>query len=457
MKKGGVDSNIDRYKVISTLSTHPHSTVWLAEHISLGVKRIIKGVPTDLAREGGAAAEAGILKDLDHPDIPEVYDVFEENGYFCIVEGYFGGESLARLCTHRLLSSTEVFDFITQICSIIRYLHGLTPAVLHLDIKPENVIISDGRARLIDFGSAVRRSDLRNCDSMSKGYAAPEQEAGLAVDCGSDVFALGKLLDYMAAHSSADKAAREVFKRISGRCCEKKPWRRVSTAETMLKMLNKHRRTETRDKSFKGRSARRSPAEGVKIGVFGLGPRCGTTHVAIALANCLAGSLGREVCLTERSDHDDLAKLPALMREGAEGKGPVRLNGVTYLTAGYAYDARITEDTSFDAVVFDLGCNTKKAEALLSDCDIRIAVAGAAPWREKERESCKGSAAAVETLEETGENGTDKGTVLFINPADERLMRDIRGVGVRMLPFPFEPDPMNPGKQTKKILERAIR
>ena len=145
------------------------------------------------------------------------------------------------------------------------------------------------------------------------------------------------------------------------------------------------------------------------------------------------------------------------MREGAGGKGPVRLNGVTYLTAGYAYDARITEDTSCDAVVFDLGCNTKKAEALLSDCDIRIAVAGAAPWREKERESCKGSAAAVETLEETGENGTDKGSVLLINPADERLMRDIRGVGVRMLPFPFEPDPMNPGKQTKKILERAIR
>ncbi|MBR5968040.1 MAG: serine/threonine protein kinase [Lachnospiraceae bacterium] len=456
LKKGGVDSNIDRYKIISTLSSHPHSTVWLAEHISLGVKRIIKGVPADLAREGGATAEADILKDLDHPDVPEVYDVFEENGYFCIVEEYFEGKSLARLCTHRLLSSKEVSDFITQICSIIRYLHGLTPAVLHLDIKPENVIISDGRARLIDLGSAVRFSKGRNSDSMSRGYAAPEQEAGLTVDCGSDVFALGKLLDFMAAHSSADRAARAAFARISGRCCEKKPWKRVSTAETMLKMLNKQRRTETEDKSLKGRAERRPPAGGVKIGVFGLGPRCGTTHIAIALANCLADSPGREICLTERSDRDDLAKLPALRREGAEGKGPVRLNGVTYLTAGYAYGAGLTENTSFDAVIFDLGCNMKKAEAVLSECDIRIAVAGAAPWREKERESCKGSA-AVETHENSGDGGADKGTVLLINPADDRLMRDIRGAGVRMLPFPFEPDPMNPGKQTKKILERAIR
>ena len=379
LKKGGVDSNIDRYKIISTLSQHPHSTVLLAEHISLGVKRIIKGIPTDLAREGGAMWEAEILKDLDHPDVPEVYDVFEENGYFCIVEEYFEGESLARLCTHRLLSSNEVIDFITQICSIIQYLHGLTPAILHLDIKPENVIISDGRARLIDFGSAVRLNKGRNCDSMSKGYAAPEQEAGLAVDCGSDVFALGKLLDFMTAHSSADRAARAAFASITARCCEKKPWKRVSTAETMLKMLNKHRRTETEEKSFKRRSVHRSPAGGKKIGVYGLGPRCGTTHIAIALANCLAAFPGREVCLTERSDRDDLAKLPALLREGAEGKGPVRLNGVTYLTAGYAYDAKTTENTSFDAVVYDLGCNMKKAENLLSDCDIRIAVAGAAP------------------------------------------------------------------------------
>lgn len=291
---------------------------------------------------------------------------------------------------------------------------------------------------------------------MSRGYAAPEQEAGLTVDCGSDVFALGKLLDFMAAHSSADRAARAAFARISGRCCEKKPWKRVSTAETMLKMLNKQRRTETEDKSLKGRAERRPPAGGVKIGVFGLGPRCGTTHIAIALANCLADSPGREICLTERSDRDDLAKLPALRREGAEGKGPVRLNGVTYLTAGYAYGAGLTENTSFDAVIFDLGCNMKKAEAVLSECDIRIAVAGAAPWREKERESCKGSA-AVETHENSGDGGADKGTVLLINPADDRLMRDIRGAGVRMLPFPFEPDPMNPGKQTKKILERAIR
>lgn len=328
------------------------------------------------------------------------------------------------------------------------------PAVLHLDIKPENIIISGGRARLIDFGSAVRLTKSWSCNSMSRGYAAPEQEAALEASCWTDVYALGKLLDFMSAHSSAGRAAKAAFSRISSRCCEKKPWKRVSSAETMLKMLNKYRRTETDGKKPEGRSGRRTPAKGLKIGVVGLGPRCGATHIALSLANCLADVRGWEVCLTERSDRDDMSKLPALLREGGEGEGPVRKNGVTYLTAGFAYGARTAEESLFDAVVFDLGCNVKKAEQTLSGCDIRIAVAGAAPWRAKERESL---AEIAGILNAAGESGEDPGTVLLINPADAGLMKDIGGVGGRMLPFPFEPDPLHPGRQTQKILERAIR
>ena len=149
-----------------------------------------------------------------------------------------------------------------------------------------------------------------------------------------------------------------------------------------------------------------------------------------------------------------MSKLPALLRESGEGKEPASKNGVTYLTAGFAYGARTADESLFDAVVFDLGCNVKKAEQTLSRCDIRIAVAGAAPWRAKERESL---AEIAEILNAAGENGEDSGAVLLINPADAGLMKDIEGVGGRMLPFPFEPDPLHPGRQTQKILERAIR
>ena len=222
----------------------------------------------------------------------------------------------------------------------------------------------------------------------------------------------------------------------------------------MLKMLNKRRKTETKEKDASWESSRSSTVGGVKIGVVGLGPRCGTTHIAIALANCLADVRGWEVCLTERSDRSDLAKLPAIRRETEEGRGPAEIGGVTYLTSGYAYDREIGAGDRFDAVVYDLGCNAAKAEKMLSRCDIEIAVAGAAPWREKERESCRGSVAAVDN---SGETGTDTERVLFINPADERMMKELRGTGIAMLPFPFEPDPMNPGKETVKVIERAIR
>ena len=448
MKKGGSEEKIDRYAIISTLSRHSRSTVWLAEHKSIGVKRIIKGIPRDPDGSRAGTREAEILKSLNHQCIPELYDVFEYENYICLVEEYFKGESLASVCTHRLLSSKEVSEFIIQICSIIQYLHELPEAVLHLDIKPENVIISNGRACLIDFGSAVMLKDNSGGKTMSRGFSAPEQEACLKVDRAADVYSLGKLLEFMLSHSSIGEAAAGRLMKISASCSSSKPWKRVSSAGTMLKMLKKQRRSETEEKSPE-QTAGSLPGSCRSIGVIGLGPRNGTTHVAIALANYLADVKGFEVCLAEKSDHSDIGRIPELIEAGRDSDAhPVRRNGVTYLTAGYAYETGFFKNKRFDYVIYDLGSNAHRAESVLMKCDTEIAVGSAAP-------GCTGE--YLQKGKEFGQGDGNRKRLILINPADRSIMKRLSTGDLRVLPFPYEPDPLRPGKETIKVLERAVK
>ena len=442
MKKGGETQSIDRYIIISTLSSHPHSTVWLAEHRSLGVKRIIKGIRNTSGTKGSISTEAEILKNLDHPSIPRLYDIFEEDDHTFLVEEYIEGESLAELCRHRLLTEKEALSFIIQICSIIQYLHELPEPVLHLDIKPDNIIIRGTRAVLIDFGSALTLSAGQRSRSFNLGFAAPEQEAGLAVDCCTDVYALGQILRFMLDHSSAGGGARDRLGRIASCCCIGKPWKRVSAARTMLKMLKKQEKAETYGK--KGYKKDRC----VSIGISGMGPGVGTTHIALAAANSLADSGGKRVCLVEKSDHGDLCSLPELQKAAKTEPGtPPESEGVTYYTSGFAAgEAAGALTDKYDYIIYDLGRAAKRNLRILEQCDLEVVVAGAAPWR-----------ASKLLPAEAAETGKAAKRIYLINLADGRTMRGLTNRGIRMLPFPFEPDPLHPGRKTKETIERAIR
>ena len=398
---------------------------------------------------GGGAGEAEILKRLDHQCIPELYDIFEDEDYLYLVEEYFKGESLTELCKSRLLSFKEVLNHITEICSVIQYLHTLPEAVLHLDVKPDNIVISGDKACLIDFGSAITMDNNTHGRTMSRGFAAPEQEARLKVDRGTDVYALGKVLEFMVAHSKMGDDAARRFGKIIDCCCTDKPWKRVSSAGTMLKMLNRIRKSETDKAHAEQSTADKTNCSCRSVGVVGLGPRNGTTHIAIAMANFLADVKGFKVCLAENSDHNDVSLLPEIMeRSRNAGGGPVKINGVTYLTSGFAYDGKLQKNGKFDYIVYDLGSDMRKAELTLMNCDTEIAVGCAAPWRSEE----------YLTFRRTyGQAGDERKRIILINPAEARSMRMIAAGDIGMLPFPYEPDPMHPGKDTVKILERAIR
>lgn len=144
--------------------------------------------------------EAKILSKLQHPNIVNVLEVFEENNTAYIAMEYIEGLSLKEIMEQRgtHLPLNEAAHYIKGIANALAFIHEKN--ITHFDIKPSNIIINQsGDAQLIDFGVS-RDYEIENLHtsttmlSLSKGYAAIEQYDGDAIKSFSplpDIYALG--------------------------------------------------------------------------------------------------------------------------------------------------------------------------------------------------------------------------------------------------------------------------
>lgn len=141
--------------------------------------------------------EAQLLALLDHPNLVEVIDYFEEDGSQYLVMSYIDGETLDQLLRDSEAASdvAKVVQWLGDLCDVLCYLHAQKPPILFRDLKPANVMVDHhGRLRLIDFGIAqaldVEQGGYAKA-AGTPGYAPIEQSEGRATDPRSDVYALG--------------------------------------------------------------------------------------------------------------------------------------------------------------------------------------------------------------------------------------------------------------------------
>jgi len=144
--------------------------------------------------------EAVILSRLDHPNIVRVLDVFEENNTAYMAMQLVEGESLKdKIARLGKLDEATALKYTQQLCSALAEVHG--KRILHLDLKPGNVIIDkNDNAQLLDFGISKQYDDKHQETSttpvgISKGYAPLEQYSGIETfNPPTDVYALGATL-----------------------------------------------------------------------------------------------------------------------------------------------------------------------------------------------------------------------------------------------------------------------
>jgi predicted Ser/Thr protein kinase len=200
-------TKLGRYEILDEIGKGAMGVVYLAKDPLIGRLVALKTFRVGLsvqdreveqfrARFIREAQSAGILS---HPNIVTIHDVVEDagGGLSFIAMEYVHGTNLKHLLqSDHPLPLPRVAEIVSQVADALDYAHS--QRVIHRDVKPANIIITDGnRVKITDFG--IARLDTSNLTQEGQllgtpNYMAPEQVQGKEVDHRADLFALGVVL-----------------------------------------------------------------------------------------------------------------------------------------------------------------------------------------------------------------------------------------------------------------------
>lgn len=198
-----------KYELIRLLGFGGAGKVYLALDRHLGRLVAVKE-----SHEKASLAEMELLRELEHPGLPEIYDYFKEQGSNWLIMEYIEGMSLRQyLDKHKRVKEKQAVRWMLELCEILKYLHGRHPAVIYRDLKPENIMIKqNGKLKLIDLGGAIRHAcgrENRDICAGTPGYCPGQQWTDVRGDVSWDIYALGVVLHEMLTGDSPAKPPYE--------------------------------------------------------------------------------------------------------------------------------------------------------------------------------------------------------------------------------------------------------
>lgn len=258
-----------KYKIIAKIGKGGMSTVWLALNTKANKQWAVKEIRQ--TKKNGAEivqqnlmTEIGILKKLEHENLPQIIDIFEKNGTYLIIMNYVQGRTLKDILYERgPQPQDDVVNWAIQLCSVLDYLHTREPAIIYRDLKPGNIMLRpDGRIILIDFGTAREYKDEQAEDTTylgTKGYAAPEQYGGDGqTDARTDIYNLGATIYHLVTGKNPNKPPYEIrpirewdpslstgLESIILKCVANNPADRYQSAKELQFALEHYRELET--------------------------------------------------------------------------------------------------------------------------------------------------------------------------------------------------------------------
>jgi WD40 repeat protein len=213
-----------RYRVVEPVGQGGFGVVYRAEDTQLGNRQIAikemsqSGLSFQDQKEAADAfrQEAIILARLQHPNLPSIFDHFEENQRWYLVMSFIEGETLEDYIytqSERKLPLSDAIDIGVQLCTVLDYLHNQQPPIIFRDLKPTNIMRApDGHIYLIDFGIArhFKQGQAKDTSALgSPGYAAPEQHGKKQTTPHSDIYSLGAILyQLISGHDPATSPFR---------------------------------------------------------------------------------------------------------------------------------------------------------------------------------------------------------------------------------------------------------
>jgi eukaryotic-like serine/threonine-protein kinase len=190
----------DRYRIESEIARGGMSTVYRARDVRLERDVAVKVLGSPYADDPSFTArfldEARAAASLSHPSLVHVYDSGSDGpSHYIVMELLDRHRSLHdRLASESPLPADEVVRIGRELLGGLRVVHE--HGLVHCDVKPANVMLGPGPAKLIDFGIATPPHDGTDAETSigSLRFMSPEQLHGEALTPASDVFSLGAVL-----------------------------------------------------------------------------------------------------------------------------------------------------------------------------------------------------------------------------------------------------------------------
>jgi pimeloyl-ACP methyl ester carboxylesterase len=251
-KPAPMPKRIGPYDIRSSVGRGGMAEVYRAHDARLNREVAIKRITSPFLRSDEILHEGRALARLNHPHIATIYDVTSDDECVYLIMEYLRGETLAQRLLRGALGVKEIGDLGSQIAEALVYAHAQD--VLHCDLKPANVVITEsGAAKVLDFGLA--RYLTHQADVLVGGtppYMAPEQYSGGPIDARTDVYALGVILLQMArgelpgqstraAPHSDDVDANSLLRGIIAKATAFDPAERWASASQLLSELQRVR------------------------------------------------------------------------------------------------------------------------------------------------------------------------------------------------------------------------
>lgn len=194
-----------RYRLTEPVGRGGMGTVWRARDELLGRDVAVKEVRLPLVMDEDLRAELCARTEREgratamvaHPSVITVFDVITEDDRPWIVMELLQARSLEQLIRERgPLPPRKAAEIGRQILGAMRAVHA--KGILHRDVKPSNVLVTEDRAVLTDFGLAALEGDASITQAGivlgSAGYIAPERVLGAKASPAADLWSLGATL-----------------------------------------------------------------------------------------------------------------------------------------------------------------------------------------------------------------------------------------------------------------------
>lgn len=191
---------IGSYNLLYAVGEGHTSTVWCAFHRLLKKRVAIKIISKTETPNSVtiSAKEAKIIKNAKHPNIIELFEVFEdEHNEYLVMEFLPNGSLKHMINIGGPMSEDKARHYIIQVLTAINYIHSIK--IIHRDIKADNIMIDvNNNIRLMDFGMSTH-NEFANTSCGSPSYVAPEVLLNNGYDKMVDIWSAGVLLYYLVA------------------------------------------------------------------------------------------------------------------------------------------------------------------------------------------------------------------------------------------------------------------